>query len=86
MYTLSATMSNQSASQHDAGTTAEYNCDQGYQLSGGDHTRMCANDDCSPTGINWNGQASECVGNNRLIYNNNSWIMVYILQMYANII
>ena len=38
------------------GTTAEYRCETGFGLSGGDSTRSCEGDGSSPFGI-WSGDA-----------------------------
>ena len=47
---------------YDYGTTATYQCDSGYELTGGDTVRTCTGDGSSPAG-QWNGTASNCTGN-----------------------
>ena len=48
-------------SQYDNGTTATYQCDSGYELTGGDTVRTCTGDGSSPVG-QWNGTAPNCSG------------------------
>ena len=43
------------------GTTAEYRCERGFGLSGGDSTRSCEGDGLSLTGV-WSGDAPRCEG------------------------
>ena len=43
------------------GTTAEYRCESGFGLSGGDSIRSCEGDASSPTGF-WSGDAPGCEG------------------------
>ena len=43
------------------GTTAEYRCETGFGLSGGDSARICEGDGSSPTGV-WSGDAPSCEG------------------------
>ena len=47
--------------QYDYGTTATYQCDSGYELTGGDTVRTCTGDGSSPEG-QWNGTAPHCTG------------------------
>ena len=48
--------------QYDYGTTATYQCDSGYELTGGDTVRTCTGDGSSPAN-QWNGTAPICLGN-----------------------
>ena len=43
------------------GTTATYQCDSGYKLTGGDTVRTCTGDGSGPVG-QWNGTAPACLG------------------------
>ena len=45
----------------DYGTTATYQCDSGYELTGGDTVRTCTGDGSSSVG-QWNGTALACLG------------------------
>ena len=47
--------------QYDYGTAATYQCDSGYELTGGDTVRTCTGDGSSPVG-QWNGSAPNCTG------------------------
>ena len=47
--------------QYGHGATATYQCDSGYELTGGDTVRTCTGDGSSPVG-QWNGTASVCKG------------------------
>ena len=47
--------------QYDYGTTAIYQCNSGYELTGGDTVRTCTGDGSSPLG-QWNGTAPTCTG------------------------
>ena len=47
--------------QYDFETTATYQCNSGYELTGGDTVRTCAGDGSSPVG-QWNGTAPNCTG------------------------
>ena len=47
--------------QFDYGTTATYQCDSGYELTGGDTVRTCTGDGSSPVG-QWNGTTPTCFG------------------------
>ena len=47
--------------QYVYGTTATYQCDSGYELTGRDTVRTCTGDGSSPVG-QWNGTASICLG------------------------
>ena len=42
-------------------TVATYSCDTGFELNGGDVTRMCGGDGTSPDGF-FTGSAPTCVG------------------------
>ncbi|XP_064386667.1 sushi, von Willebrand factor type A, EGF and pentraxin domain-containing protein 1-like [Halichondria panicea] len=44
---------------HDYGTTAMYECDPGYEITGGDSERTCTGDSSSPSGL-WDGTAPQC--------------------------
>ena len=46
---------------YDYGTTATYQCDSGYELTGGDTVRTCTGDGSSPVG-QWKGTSSNCLG------------------------
>ena len=46
---------------YDYETTATYQCDSGYELTGGDDERTCTGDGSSPVG-QWNGTALVCTG------------------------
>ena len=46
---------------YDYGTTASYQCDSGYELTGGDTVRTCTGDGSSPVG-QWNGAIPACTG------------------------
>ena len=46
---------------YDYGTTATYQCDSGYELTGGDTVRTCTGDGSSAEG-QWNGTAPACLG------------------------
>ena len=48
-------------SQFDYETTATYQCDSGYKLTGGDTVRTCTGDGSSPVG-QWNGTSPNCSG------------------------
>ena len=48
-------------SQYDYGTTATYQCDSRYELTGGDTVRTCTGDGSSPVG-QWIGTAPNCSG------------------------
>ena len=47
--------------QYGYGTTAIYQCDSGYELTGGDTVRTCTGDGSSPVG-QWNGTTPVCTG------------------------
>ena len=47
--------------QYDYGTTATYQCNSGYELTGGDTVRTCTGDGSSPVG-QWNGTTPLCTG------------------------
>ena len=51
-------------SQYDYGTTATYQCDSGYELTGGDTLRTCTGDGSSPVG-QWSGAAPVCTGKDK---------------------
>ena len=54
--------SSDTTESYDYGTTATYQCDSGYELSGGDTMRTCTGDGSSPVG-QWNGTGSiSCTG------------------------
>ena len=53
--------SNISMSQYVYGATATFQCDSGYELTGGDTVRTCTGDGSSPVG-QWNGTATVCTG------------------------
>ena len=55
------TYSSAIAEHYDYGTTATYQCDSGYELTGGDTVRTCTGDGSSPVG-QWNRTASKCAG------------------------
>ena len=46
---------------YDYGTTATYQCNSGYELTGEDTVRTCTGDGSSPMG-HWSGTASNCSG------------------------
>ena len=46
---------------YDYGTTATYQCDSGYELTGGDTVRTCTGDGSSPV-VQWNGIETKCTG------------------------
>ena len=46
---------------YDYGTTATYQCDSGYELTGGDTVRTCTGDGSSQVD-QWNGTAPICLG------------------------
>ena len=46
---------------YDYGTTATYQCDSGYELTGGDTVKTCTGDGSSPMG-QWDGSAPHCTG------------------------
>ena len=50
-----------SGDPYDYGTTATYQCDSGYELTGGDTVRTCTGDGSSPVG-QWNGTTPNCTG------------------------
>ena len=47
--------------QYDCETTATYQCDSGYELTGGDTVRTCTGDGSSPEG-QWSETAPVCTG------------------------
>ena len=49
---------------YDYGTTATYQCDSGYELTGGDTVRTCTGNGSSPVG-QWNGTAPVCTGKDK---------------------
>ena len=51
---------------YDYGTTAMYQCDSGYELTGGDTVRTCTGDGSSSVG-QWNGTAPNCTGTRFLV-------------------
>ena len=53
--------SRETAEHYEYGTTATYQCDSGYELTGGDTVRTCTNDGSRPVG-QWNGTAPVCKG------------------------
>ena len=55
------TYSNNITDPYDYETTATYQCDSGYELTGGDTVRTCTGDGSSPVG-QWNGSPSVCSG------------------------
>ena len=55
------TYSSDNTEYYDYGTTATYQCDPGYELTGGDTVRTCTGDGSSPEG-HWNGTAPVCAG------------------------
>ena len=46
---------------YEYGTIATYQCDSGYELTGGDTVRTCTGDGSNPVG-QWNGNAPFCSG------------------------
>ena len=58
------TYSSDTTEPYDYGTTAIYQCDSGYELTGGDTVRTCTGDGSSPVG-QWDGTAPTCSGINR---------------------
>ena len=55
------TYSSDTTEPYDYRTTATYQCDSGYELTGGDTVRTCTGDGSSPVG-QWNGTAPTCTG------------------------
>ena len=55
------TYSSDTTEPYDYETTATYQCDSGYELTGGDTVRTCTDDGSSPVG-RWNGTAPICSG------------------------
>ena len=55
------TYSSKATDSHTYGTTATYQCDSGYELTGGDTVRTCTGDGSSPVS-QWNGTAPVCTG------------------------
>ena len=55
------TYSTDTTEPYDYGTTATYQCDSGYELTGGDTVRTCTGDGSSPVG-EWNGTLPVCAG------------------------
>ena len=55
------TYSSDTTESYDYGATATYQCDSGYELTGGDDERTCTGDGSSPVG-QWNGTAPHCAG------------------------
>ena len=53
--------SSDTTESYDYGTTATYQCDSGYELTGGDTVRTCTGDGSSPVG-QWNGTILVCLG------------------------
>ena len=51
-------------SQYDNGTTATFQCDSGYELTGGDTVRTCTGNGSSPVG-QWIGTAPVCTGKDK---------------------
>ena len=51
--------SSDTSEPYNYGTTAIYQCDSGYELTGGDTVRTCIGDGGSPVG-QWNGTAPVC--------------------------
>ena len=52
---------------YDYGTIATYQCDSGYELTGGDTVRTCTGDGSSTMG-QWNGAAPVCTGKANNLY------------------
>ena len=46
---------------YDYGTTATYECDTGYEITGGESERTCTSDGSSSVG-QWSGTAPVCSG------------------------
>ena len=53
--------SSDTTESYDYGTKATYQCDSGYELTGGDTVRTCTGDGSSLVG-QWNGTVPNCSG------------------------
>ena len=56
-------------SQYIYGTTATYQCNSGYELTGGDTVRTCSGDGSSPVG-QWSGTTPMCLGKKTVYIDN----------------
>ena len=61
------TYSSDTTELYDYGTTATYQCDSGYELTGGDTVRTCTGDGSSPVD-QWNGTAPACTGKQMMLF------------------